>query len=70
MYGMDIFQRDGEVWQRSFEEHREYIYTFEGLKKVLEESGFEDIRAFGELRFEMPKDDEMRIFISSRKKNS
>ena len=26
-YAMDLFQREGEVWHRSFEEHREYAYS-------------------------------------------
>ena len=26
-YGMDLFQRSGEAWHRSFEEHREYAYS-------------------------------------------
>ena len=30
-YGMDLFQRQGDVWYRSFEEHREYAYSREQL---------------------------------------
>lgn len=26
-YGMDLFQRRGELWERSFEEHQEYAYS-------------------------------------------
>ena len=34
-YGMDLFQREGESWQRSFEEHREYAYSREDRKSVV-----------------------------------
>ena len=30
-YGMDLFQREGDVWHRSFEEHCEYAYSEEQL---------------------------------------
>ena len=30
-YGMDLFQRQGSAWQRSFEEHREYAYSADQL---------------------------------------
>ena len=32
-YGMDLFQRRGATWERSFEEHREYAYSREQLTK-------------------------------------
>ena len=39
-YGMDLFQRRGGVWARSFEEHREYAYTQEQLVGYLKSAGF------------------------------
>ena len=34
-YGMDLFQRHGEVWHRSFEEHREYAYSQKQLTNII-----------------------------------
>ncbi len=66
-YGMDIFQRRGELWQRSFEEHREYAYSAKQLVGYLKEAGFTSIRVFGDRRMEAPKEGEQRIYIKARK---
>ena len=34
-YGMDLFQREGESWQRSYEEHCEYAYSEAQLRSFL-----------------------------------
>ena len=39
-YGMDLFQREGDCWYRSFEEHREYAYSSEQLKQHLRDAGY------------------------------
>ena len=66
-YGMDLFQRRGEVWERSFEEHREYAYTVEQLTGYLKDTGFTHIRVYGDRRFEDPASGEQRIYIKARK---
>ncbi len=66
-YGMDLFQRRGEHWQRSFEEHREYAYTQEQLLSYLKAAGFTHIRVYADLRLEAPKEGEQRIYIKARK---
>lgn len=66
-YGMDIFAEYNGLWERTFEEHIEYAYSPEYLIKLLENAGFEDIKQYGELRFEEPEDDENRIFFTARK---
>ncbi len=66
-YGMDLFQRQGEVWHRSFEEHREYAYTALQLKEYLKEAGFTHIRIYGDGRMEAPGAGEQRIYFSARK---
>jgi ubiquinone/menaquinone biosynthesis C-methylase UbiE len=66
-YGMDIFQRRGESWLRSFEEHREYAYSREQLTKYLKEAGFTRIRVYGDLSFDAPRAGEQRIYFSARK---
>lgn len=66
-YGMDLFQRSGDVWHRSFEEHREYAYSAEQLVGYLKEAGFTGIRVYGDRRFEGPAAGEQRIYIKARK---
>lgn len=66
-YGMDLFQLDGDVWQRSFEEHVERAYTPQELGQWLTAAGFSSVEQFGDLRLEAPREDEMRIFFAARK---
>ena len=66
-YGMDLFQRKGEVWHRSFEEHREYAYTAQQLIGWLKEAGFRRIEVFGDRRMEAPAQGEQRIYLKARK---
>ena len=66
-YGMDLFQRQGEVWVRSFEEHQEYAYSARQLVDYLKEAGFTHIEVFGDRRFEAPVEGEQRIYLKARK---
>ncbi len=66
-YGMDLFQRVGDMWQRSFEEHREYAYSAEQLRRYLRSAGFTKIEVFAERSMESPRPGEQRIFIKARK---
>ena len=66
-YGMDLFQRHGDAWIRSFEEHREYAYTAEQLRQYLKDAGFTSIEIYGDRRMEAPGENEQRIFIKARK---
>ncbi len=66
-YGMDLFQRQGSVWHRSFEEHREYAYSQEQLTEYLRGAGFMRIRVYGDRRLEAPQPGEQRIYFSARK---
>ena len=66
-YGMDLFQRRGEVWERSFEEHREYAYSEEQLRTFLQDAGFNKIRVYADRLFESPRPGEQRIYFSARK---
>lgn len=43
-YDMDIFSKKGALWERDEEEHIEYIYEFDTLKKLLLSEGFCNIR--------------------------
>ena len=44
VYGMDLFEREGELWQRSGEEHVEYVYEEAFLRDALAGHGFTDVR--------------------------
>ena len=66
-YGMDLFQRCGEVWHRSFEEHREYAYSAGQLINYLKKAGFTSIAVYGDRTFAAPKAGEQRIYIKARK---
>jgi len=66
-YGMDLFQRKGVFWERSFEEHCEYAYSADQLIGYLKEAGFTHIRVYGDRRLEAPAEGEQRIYIKARK---
>ncbi len=66
-YGMDLFQRQGTLWQRSFEEHREYAYSQEQLVEYLKDAGFTAIGVYADRRLEPPDEGEQRIYIKARK---
>lgn len=66
-YGMDLFQRHGNVWHRSFEEHCEYAYNAKQLVGYLKDAGFTHIEIYGDRRMEKPREGEQRIYIKARK---
>ena len=67
-YYMDIFRRDGDLWQRSFEEHRERGYTVEELTEWLREAGFTHIRTYGDAVMRAPGENEQRIYFTAIRK--
>lgn len=66
-YGMDLFLRQGDHWQRSFEEHREYAYSQSQLTDFLKKAGFSRIRVYADRKMELPGEGEQRIYFSARK---
>lgn len=66
-YWMDLFQRTGSVWQRSYEEHRECAYSARELTGYLRQAGFTAIEVFGDRTLCSPKTGEQRIYIKARK---
>lgn len=66
-YGMDLFQRSGKSWYRSFEEHQEYAYSQEQLTSYLKEAGFTHIECYADRRFDAPAEGEQRIYFKARK---
>ena len=66
-YGVDLFQRNGNSWQRSFEEHCEYAYTPEQLTSYLKDAGFTSIQIYGDRKMSEPGAGEQRIYFKARK---
>ena len=66
-YGIDLFQRDGDCWKRSFEQHCEYAYAPQQLAEWLKEAGFVRVEQYGDLRQEPPKKGEQRIYFAAYK---
>ena len=66
-YGMDLFHRQGDLWQRSFEEHREYAYSAQQLTGYLRNAGFTSIAVYGDRTFAAPREGEQRIYLKARK---
>ena len=66
-YGMDLFQREGNLWNRSFEEHQEYAYSREMLTAFLKEAGFTHIHCFGDRKMADPEAGEQRMYFYARK---
>ena len=66
-YGMDLFQRQGDVWHRSFEEHCEYAYSEQQLVGYLKDAGFTSIEVYADRKFVAPREGEQRIYIKARK---
>ncbi len=60
-YGMDLFQRQGQVWRRSGEEHIEYAHEPQALAAMLENAGFAQIR----LSTDCPHGQAGRMFITA-----
>ena len=66
-YGMDLFQREGESWHRSFEEHREYAYSIDQLRGFLKKAGFTKIEVYADRQFCAPREGEQRVWFKARK---
>jgi len=66
-YAMDLFQRQGDIWLRSYEEHKEYAYSANELTGYLKEAGFTGIEVYADRRFSQPDPDEQRIYLKARK---
>ena len=69
-YGFDLFERDGEVWLRSCEEHIERAYTAEELTELLHRVGFAEVTVYGNCRLAPPEEGEDRIVFVAKKDES
>lgn len=68
-YGMDIFQRTGSLWRRSFEEHLEYAYDSAQLLGFLRDAGFADVSVYGDRSLLPPAPGEQRIYFAACKES-
>lgn len=66
-FWMDIFRREGDLWRRGEELHREYAYTMDELEGYLKEAGFVSIKRYGELTRRGPRPGEQRVFFAGIK---
>ena len=66
-YGMDLFQRRGQTWHRSFEEHQEYAYSQQQLTEILRSAGFTGIAVYADRKFVPPEAGAQRIYFKARK---
>lgn len=66
-YWMDLFQRQGDLWQRSCEKHREYAYSIEQLTGYLKTAGFTSIEVFADQKLCAPQPGEQRVYFKARK---
>lgn len=66
-YGMDLFQREGDIWRRCFEEHQEYAYSIAQLTRFLKDAGFTHIQVYADRQMRAPREGEQRVYIKARK---
>ena len=59
VYGMDVFERRDDLWDRQCEEHVEYIHQPEALKALLEKASYYNV----EIRADGPLGDAGRLFV-------
>ena len=67
---MDVtfFVREDDGRYRRFrEEHRQRAHSEKEIMALLMETGFEDIRALGEMRSDPPRESDIRIHYTARK---
>jgi len=56
-----FIQEEDDLYRRVTEHHRQRAHEAENLVRLMEESGFKDIRVYGDRTFEAPAQDELRI---------
>jgi len=64
---LTFFVHEGdELYRRFSETHVQKAHDPERLRQILEETGFADIRIYGDRTFDAPRTDEMRIHIVAK----
>ena len=65
-YVVDLFTREGRLWRRSTEEHREYAHDPETLCRLLESLGFSSVRVWGGLPLRERREEDERLFFVAK----
>lgn len=65
-YTLDLFEREGRLYRRSTEYHRERAYEAQTLTDMLLEAGFSSVEQFGDCREAPPEPEEGRIFFLAK----
>lgn len=65
---LDFFEREGRVYYRTNESFSERAYTDDELTAMLNKSGFDVVAHYGDMTFDLPKDNEQRVIYIARKK--
>lgn len=58
-----------DCFVRSSESFKEFAYSIDDIKSMLEESGFEILGIYEDMSFDKPKDDTQRVTVVARKLN-
>ncbi len=61
-YMVDLFTREGRLWRRVTEEHREYAHDPEALRRLLEDLGFSPVRICGGLPLRERREEDERLY--------
>ena len=64
---LTFFVENDGVYDRIDEYHVERCYEDKEILNALEKTGFNDIHTFGDMSFEMPKNDDERVFYLAKK---
>jgi SAM-dependent methyltransferase len=64
---LDLFERDGRVWRRYAEVHRQRCYTMDRLTRCLLDAGFADVEQFHPFERTPPKPAADRVFFRAVK---
>lgn len=64
---LDFFQEENGLYRRSSEYFAERAFSDSDIRNLLSETGFTDIKAYGELIKTAPSDTEERVFYVARK---
>ncbi len=65
-YGMDLFEREDEVWYREQEEHQERAWQLETLSALLKDCGFDEVSMYGNMELRSPTEADHRICFVCR----
>lgn len=65
-YTLDLFEREGRLYRRSTEFHRERAYEAQELENMLLAAGFSKVFRFGDCRESPPEPEEGRIFFMAK----